>query len=248
MNSSNSAFHEDQNGLSLYYSDLPVRSQILKDKYRFYGRKIIFYLYLAYFITAIELFPILLTNLTFWAWLVHTLYWETDLANSKHNIFIKILHPLSFVLSFVVMITSIILLIILNPEFIANRARLEGHSIGFAWCLNILIHWVPPVMLAFDLFLHKEHIRKRHRIFLSRRNNLKTWIKDGVKVFWCVVSPMILVAAWFGAGFTIQGVYGVTNYNLAYLIPSMCAVDIIVAVFFIWVVRKKPDSYIRLNS
>eukprot|EP01132_Coremiostelium_polycephalum_P001526 gene1526-1921_t len=109
-------------GGSLYYSDLPIRSHVQKDKYKHWCRRILFYLLLAYFITA----------------------------------------TINFVGSYVIMVTSIILLVILNPDFIATRAKLEGHSVASGWILNILIHWIPPVLLTGDLFLHRDHIRKRH--------------------------------------------------------------------------------------
>ncbi|EGC37183.1 hypothetical protein DICPUDRAFT_77194 [Dictyostelium purpureum] len=243
-----SPYQEDFNGGSLYYSDLPIKSQLQKDKYRHYGRKILFYLLLAYFITATVMFPFLITNLTFWFWLIHIIYFELDLTSSKNNIFVQIIHGLSFVGSFVVMVTSIILLVILNPDFISNRAKIEHHSVAFAWSQNVLIHWVPPVLLSIDLFLHKEHIRKRHRLIL-KRSVRRAWVKDIFKVFWCVFAPFVVVGAWFGAGFTIDKVYGVHNYNLTALLCSMGAMDVVVGIVFVYFIRKRDaDSYVRLNN
>ncbi|KYQ89657.1 hypothetical protein DLAC_09623 [Tieghemostelium lacteum] len=245
-----SAYQEDFNGGSLYYSELPIRSSIQKDKYKHWGRRILFYLMLAYFITAITMFPFLITNLTFWFWLIHILYFELDLTTNKNNFFIQILHSLSFVGSFVVMITSIILLVILNPEFIGQRAEKEHHSVAFAWLQNILIHWMPPMFVVVDLFLHKDHIRKRHRIILARdrgQSSTKSLVKDIIKVIWTVCGTMTIVGIWMSQ-FTIKEVYGVTNYNLSYLIPSMVVLNIIVAIIFLYIIKKKEDSYIRLNT
>ncbi|KAF2075682.1 hypothetical protein CYY_002995 [Polysphondylium violaceum] len=254
MSLHDSIYHEDfhSQGGSLYYSDLPIRSHIQKDKYKHWGRRVLFYLLLAYFIAATVSFSFLIKNLTFWFWLIHVLWFELDLTTNKNNFFVQVLHSLSFVGSYVIMITSIILLVILNPEFIANRAKIENHSIAFAWSQNILIHWIPPLLLTLDLVFHKEHIRKRHRIFFNKRRNngnAKAWIKDFVKALWCIASPMVVVGIWFGSGFTIESVYGVTNYNLSYLVPSMVVVDIILGVFLIYYIRKRDaDTYIRLNS
>ncbi|GAM26924.1 hypothetical protein SAMD00019534_100990 [Acytostelium subglobosum LB1] len=172
---------------------------------------------LTYFLVAVIMFPFLITNLTFWFWIVHVLWFDLDLSTNKNNQFVQLLHALSFVGSYIVMVTATVLLVILNPDFIAERARLEHHSVAFAWALNILIHYVPPVILTADLLLSTEHIRKRHRIHLNYRGNNSRrstrMIRDALKVVWAYGAPIGLVGIWLAAGFTIEGVYGVTNYK-----------------------------------
>ncbi|EGG21860.1 hypothetical protein DFA_01746 [Cavenderia fasciculata] len=235
-------------GGSLYYSDLPIRSELQREKYRHWGRRILFYIHLAYFVTATVMFPFLITNLTFWFWLIHTLWFELDVTTNKNNIFIQLLHAVSFVGSYIVMITATILLVILNPDFISQRAEMENHSVAFAWLLNVWIHYIPPILLTLDLFLHKEHIRKRHRITFNRNSpSKKVILKDTLKVIWAIIAPMGVCAAWMLAGYTPENVYHVTNYSYTYLIPIMCATDVIFAVIFLFIVKKRKDTYIRLN-
>ncbi|EFA75711.1 hypothetical protein PPL_10764 [Heterostelium album PN500] len=239
-----------EGGSLIYYSELPLRDQIQREKYKHWARRILFYLQLAYFITATVMFPFLITNLTFWFWLIHTLWFELDITSNKNNIWIQMLHALSFVGSWIVMITATILLVILNPDFIKSRAEKEHHSVVFAWLLNVLIHYIPPVLVTVDLFLHREHHRKRHRIILSKqRNTTRVWVKDSIKVIWAYCAPMAVVGIWLGVGFTPENVYGVTNYSYSYLIPLMVVTDLVFATLFVYVVKKRqPDSYVKLNS
>ncbi|GAM18830.1 hypothetical protein SAMD00019534_020050 [Acytostelium subglobosum LB1] len=238
----------NEGGSLYYYSDIPLKREILHEKYRHWARRILFYLALGYFITATIMFPFLITNLTFWFWLIHVLWFELDLTTNKNNIFIQLLHAVSFVGSWIVMVTATILLVILNPDFIAQRAHEEHHSVAFAWLLNVWVHYIPPILLTLDMFVFKEHIRKRHHIILSREHNTnrRMWVQDVLKVVWAYLAPIGIVGIWLGAGFTIQVVYGVTNFSYNYLVPIMVGTDIIFATLFLYLVRRRNDNYIKL--
>lgn len=159
----------------------------------FYGRKLIFYLYLLNLMWAFMSFPFLLTNLTFLGLIIHMLYFEIELTGgtfigtklSYHSLgtfLLGILQPFSFSLSWTIGILDILLVSVMNPNLIEERAQKEHFSIIEGWLGNIWLHWLPPLFLTLDFYFHRDLLRFRLRLYplfrFSSQNSEKENVQD----------------------------------------------------------------------
>ena len=92
----------------------------------------------------------LITNLTFWAWAVHCLYFLTQIESShgSHTIlreFNCFLHALSLGLAFHVAV-AVSVLFMYSPSFTQRHADAEHLPVAIVWFFSILAHYVPPVL------------------------------------------------------------------------------------------------------
>eukprot|EP01104_Vermistella_antarctica_P018461 TRINITY_DN6846_c0_g1_i1.p2 TRINITY_DN6846_c0_g1~~TRINITY_DN6846_c0_g1_i1.p2 ORF type:complete len:326 (-),score=85.13 TRINITY_DN6846_c0_g1_i1:1520-2464(-) len=146
--------------------------------------------------------PILITNLTFWFWAIHTLYFELELTHPKHTHLVRFFHGMSFNGSFMVMMMVVVLLIH-NPSFIAERAKQEGLPLALMWGINIQIHFLPPILHIIDLLMALPQIRQRWKMSL-KNSRVTTFLKT----LWFMASPLLVCLGWTASGFTVQNVYG----------------------------------------
>jgi hypothetical protein len=103
----------------------------------------------------------LITNLTFWAWAVHCLYFlsQIELSYVSHATvreFHCFLHSLSLGLSFYVAV-GVSVLFMYNSSFTQRHADAEHLPVATVWFFSIMAHYVPPLLhlagaTAFDLF------------------------------------------------------------------------------------------------
>ena len=87
-----------------------------------------------------------------------------------------------------------------------------SYSIQFiAYIFTAWMHWFPPFFMAFDLYLHREHAQRRHKIDLRasfrKAPSSQPIYQQLLKVFWVYTGPFFVMGAWFLAGFTPQKVY-----------------------------------------
>jgi hypothetical protein len=92
----------------------------------------------------------LITNLTFWAWAVHCLYFssQVELTYVSHALvreFQCLLHALSLGLSFYVA-AAVTVLFMYSPSFTQRHAEAEHLPLATVWFFSILAHYVPPLL------------------------------------------------------------------------------------------------------
>jgi hypothetical protein len=145
----------------------------------FVYRRVVFYIMLLYFCAATMKFPMLvryrgvwlqvssltlcmqITNLTFWFWAIHTLWFEVEVTYRRHSVLCSFLHGLSFCGAFDVFVLDTILLIY-NPGLIAQRSQIEHLPIWVMWLLNAQLHWLPVILVCVDLYLSRSTLQRRH--------------------------------------------------------------------------------------
>ena len=92
----------------------------------------------------------LITNLTFWAWAVHCLYFSSQIELPHHahpavREFHSLLHALSLGLSFYVAV-AVSVLFMYSPSFTQRHADAEHLPVAIVWFFSILAHYVPPLL------------------------------------------------------------------------------------------------------
>jgi len=92
----------------------------------------------------------LITNLTFWAWAVHCLYFSSqiELPHRVHAVMREyhcLLHALSLGLAFYVAV-AVSVLFMYSPSFTQRHADAEHLPVAIVWFFSILAHYVPPLL------------------------------------------------------------------------------------------------------
>eukprot|EP00026_Physarum_polycephalum_P014968 Phypoly_transcript_15542.p1 GENE.Phypoly_transcript_15542~~Phypoly_transcript_15542.p1 ORF type:complete len:157 (+),score=10.62 Phypoly_transcript_15542:417-887(+) len=152
---------------------------------------------------------------------------------------------------------------VFNPDFLAQRAKLEGHSV--VCCIihphpslpapsvqlfTAWMHWLPPIFMTFDFYLHREHCQRRHKIDLRaafrKSPHAQPIYIQLLKVFWIYTGPFLVMGAWFAAGYTPEKVYKVEKAPYKIAIPVAVVVQLIVATFYIRFVKLRHKREERI--
>jgi len=109
---------------------------------------------------------------------------------------------MSFTGSFMSAIMAIIMLTF-NDDFLADRTAMAGGLAPMAWLLIVWMHFLPPVWVVIDLYLHREDIIKCHNIRIPpNTTSLGKIFRLVLQVFWILVSSPVLGAIWILSGFS----------------------------------------------
>lgn len=150
----------------------------------------------------------LITNLTFWAWAVHCLYFfsQLDLSYVSHpsvREFHCFLHSLSLGLS-VYVAFAVSVLFMYSPSFTQRHADAEKLPVATVWFFSILAHYVPPLLHVADFLVLKEEL------FLHYRPPLQYARAPFIlRISAIALGPALLLAVW-SLMFTTDQVYAVS--------------------------------------
>jgi hypothetical protein len=129
-----------------YYSIIPDRSHAIRERWKYAFRRTCFYVFLGTVFGGAVAYPFIITNLTVWFWIIYLLWFELDVTVPKNAvsyyayiplvyffescvILVHVLHGLAFNGSFLICILATLLMFVFNPNFIAERAKKEDHSV-----------------------------------------------------------------------------------------------------------------------
>lgn len=77
---------DPDNAGGTYYSILPDRRVAVKERWKHWWRRTVFYIMILLFTGGITVWGLLVADINIWFWLLHTLWFELDVTVSKNNI------------------------------------------------------------------------------------------------------------------------------------------------------------------
>eukprot|EP01112_Ceratiomyxa_fruticulosa_P019383 TRINITY_DN6336_c0_g1_i1.p1 TRINITY_DN6336_c0_g1~~TRINITY_DN6336_c0_g1_i1.p1 ORF type:complete len:251 (-),score=22.71 TRINITY_DN6336_c0_g1_i1:18-770(-) len=237
----------------VYIPILQDHKQLLKERWKFWLRKGLFYVLLTVNMMACIKFPFLITNLTTWFALVHVLWFELDLAQGRNSILIQFFHGMSFVGSYTICVLATLLIFVFNPGFLEERSKKEHHSVAIAWLLFAWSHWLPPILLSLDLYLNLDLLQRRHRLTMFRllkegqEVSKITMVRQTIRILVIIFTPIALISVWYLAGFTPQKVYDTTNLNYGIGIPVGLVTNILAGAVLVYFLKEIPNAQKRVT-
>jgi len=243
--------HEDngsEQNIGAYYSLLPDRNASVKERWKYWWRRAVFYLLILVFIAGIVAWHWLVQDMSTWFWLLQALWFDLDVTVSKNNKFIRFFHGVAFAGAFVSAVFGS-MVIAFKPQFIHDRAITEEEKVAILWTTHCISNYLPVFLHLADLRLNKEQLKKRHYFTFKQPINSKASPASSsihnqvLRVFWMLASPIILVLLWVLITKS-PAQYEVMYNNKAVVVTAMLIADIISIVILVGTLtrRRKPMS------